>query len=115
MQRLSHIHYETDITSCPGRVWARGHDWEVSCPTDRGLFASRGLVPTGFRGGGGGSDAGEAREERALSPPGLEAVRGVSSSLEASDNSSSLTSSSEQGDWGVTMGGTLPAASRASM
>lgn len=85
------------------------------------MFASRGLVPTGFRGGlGGGSDAGEAREDNADRPPGLEAeFRGVSASpsLDASDNSSSLTSSSEQGDWGVVMGrGIVPdAAARASM
>lgn len=85
------------------------------------MFASRGLVPTGFRGGlGGGSDAGEAREDNADRPPGLDAeLRGVSASpsLDASDNSSSLTSSSEQGDWGVVMGrGTVPdAAARASM
>lgn len=115
-----HRHYDTDITSCPGRVWAeRGQDWEVNCPTDRGLFASLGFVPTGFLGGGGGSDAGEASDERALRPPGLEAeLRGVSaSSLEASDSSSSLTSSSEQGDCGVAIGsGTVPvAAARASM
>lgn len=119
---MFHRHYETDITSWPGLACAaRGHVWEVSCPTDRGLFASLGLVPTGLRGGlGGGSDAGEASDERALSPPGLDAeFKGVSASpsLDASDISSSLTSSSEQGDWGVAIGkGTVPdAAARASM
>lgn len=115
-------HYETDITSCPGLdCAARGQVCDVSCPTERGLFASRGLVPTGLRGGaGGGSDAGDASDERAERPPGLEAeLRGVSASpsLDASDISSSFTSSSEHGDWGVTMGrGTVPdAAARASM
>lgn len=109
------------MTSCPGLAWAaRGHDWEVSCPTERGLLASLGLVPTGFLGGGGGSEAGDASEDSADSPPGLEAeLRGVSASpsLDASDISSSLTSSSEQGDWGVAIGrGTFPeAAARASM
>lgn len=115
-------HYETDITSWPGLdCAARGQVWEVSCPTDRGLLASRGLVPTGLRGGaGGGSDAGEAKDERALRPPGLEAeLRGVSASpsLEASDISSNFTSSSEHGDCGVAMGrGTVPdAMAKASM
>lgn len=110
------------MTSCPGRACAaRGHDCDVSWPTDKGLFASLGLVPTGFLGGfGGGSDAGDAKDESALNPPGLDAeLSGVSASpsLEASDISSSLTSSSEQGDWGVTIGmGTVPdAAARASM
>lgn len=119
---VNHCHYETEMTSWPGLACAaRGHDWEVSWPTDRGLLASLGLVPTGFRGGcGGGSEAGEASDERALSPPGLDAeLRGVSASpsLDASDISSSFTSSSEQGDWGVAMGrGTFPAtAARASM
>lgn len=112
-------HYETEMTSCPGRGGARGHDCDVSWPTDSGLFASRGLVPTGWRAGG-GSDAGEASEDRALSPPGLDAeLSGVSASpsLDASDSSSSFTSSSEQGDCGVASGiGTVPdAAARASM
>lgn len=102
---LAARHYDTDITSWPGLAWAAlGQLWEVNWPTERGLFASLGLVPTGFRGGGGlgGSDAGDAKEDKALRPPGLDAeLRGVSASLEASDSSSSLTSSSEQGDCGV--------------
>lgn len=113
-------HYDTEMTSWPGRGAARGQDCDVSCPTDSGLLASRGLVPTGWRGAGGGSDAGEASEDSADSPPGLDAeFSGVSASpsLDASDISSSFTSSSEQGDCGVTIGsGTVPdAAARASM
>lgn len=114
-------HYDTEMTSWPGRGGARGQDWDVSWPTDSGLLASRGLVPTGLRGGaGGGSEAGDASDDSALSPPGLEAeLSGVSASpsLDASESSSSLTSSSEQGDCGVARGiGTVPdAAARASM
>ncbi|GBP18623.1 hypothetical protein EVAR_14393_1 [Eumeta japonica] len=90
--------YDTDITSWPGRACAAlGQLWLVSWPTLRGLLASRGFVPTGCRGAGGtlgGSEAGDANEDRALSPPGLEAeLRGVSASLEASESSSSFTSS----------------------
>lgn len=110
------------MTSWPGLgCAARGHDCEVSWPTDSGLLASRGFVPTGLRGGaGGGSDAGDASDDSALSPPGLDAeFNGVSASpsLDASDSSSNFTSSSEQGDWGVAIGsGTVPAAAaRASM
>lgn len=107
------------MTSWPGRGAARGQLCDVSCPTDSGLLASRGLVPTGLRGAGGGSDAGDASDDSALSPPGLDAeFSGVSaSSSDASDISSSFTSSSEQGDCGVAIArGTDPdAAARASM
>lgn len=118
LQKPRAFHYDTDITSCPGRDWAAlGQLWLVNWPTLKGLFASLGFVPTGCLGGFGGlagSDAGDASDESALKPPGLEAeLSGVSTSLDASDRSSNLTSVSEPGDPGCGM--ECPDAANASM